>query len=99
MNNLKWGYVAGEILAFLQVHNLLPIIVSFAIGWYLSSVTIANFKMEMKNEQYSFELNVNRKIDEKLGGEKGEVKGTATESAKLSPTPSAKLGKKLLVTP
>lgn len=86
MDKIKLGYIAGELWSFIQLHNLLPVIVAFCIGWYVAYTQTANlqqFKMEMQNENYQFKIDVIRTLD-KIG----TVNGVATAPATLKPVPT-----------
>ena len=102
MDKLKWAYVAGEVWAFLQVHNLMPIIVAFVVGWYVAYLSSAKMDRFRFNYQYD-KMNIQMEINQLKNEVHGAVKGVATNAAELktliTPTPTPKVVKKLLVSP
>ena len=102
MDKLKWAYITGEVWAFLQVHNLMPVIVAFAVGWYVAYMTAAKmdrFKFNYMNDKINMQVEINQIKDEVHGVVKGVATNSAIIKELISPTPTPKIIKKLLVEP
>ena len=82
MDKIKWAYITGEVWGFIQVHNLMPIIVAFAVGMhvsYLSSARMDRFRLNYINDKMNIQMEINQ-IKDKV---QGAVEGVATNSAIL----------------